>query len=432
MHNQTAHWLRRPLGWTGALTLSILAIGGCSDNPSAPDVAGDETTTAEARGGGPGAQGADQVYEFAPPVFDIAAAPNGNIFLAETVNPGLNPAPGEVISTVKEIVTTGAGGVRTVVDIATVSAEGPGLGSPINGLEMVGRGSFFATSGALDLAVGAGLWRVSPGGARLVADIEAFETNNDPDALEGPRWKTPACEVPGGFSAGPQSNPYHLTQHSGSTALVADAAGNTVLSARTNGQVDWVAVLTPPTPSGSSSSDPADWLVQFPLDADTDCYVQPVPTSVAIGPDGDYYVGELTGSTAFDIGIPGATVAATGLARVWRIDAGARNVVCPSPSCEQVLSGFTSIIDVAFGPDGRLYVVEYDEAGWWGVAVLGSPTGGTITACDVSGGPCEIIEANLDLPSAITFDKRGSLWVLENNIGLPFVGSGAPTVRRLN
>ncbi len=421
MQNRQAHSLTWPLGWVGALTLSLLVAAGCSDNPSAPDTTGDETTTADARGGGPGgggpgAQSTDQVYEFAPPVFDIAAAPNGNILVAETVFPVVAIGEGGTMTTVKEIRRTGrAGGIRDVAEITTVP------GSAINGLEMIGAQNFFATTGGKDRAFGTGVYHVTPGGQRLIADIEAFETENDPDANEGPRWKTPACEFnpDAGFSAGPHSNPYHVARLGGGSALVADAAGNTLLEVNLNGQLDLVAVFTPPVADGSSSDDPADWMVLFPLSEDVDCYVQPVPTSVAVGSDGGYYVGELTGVTPADIGIgPSPT---TGLSRVWRIEPGARNVTCPSADCQQVLGGFTSIIDVAFGPDGMLHVVEYDEANWFAATELGAPADGTINACDVDTGDCSVVEGGLTLPSAITFDKWGDLWLLENNLAVPTV-----------
>lgn len=395
-----------------ALVIGILLpMTGCEDTPSNPEVGG---LALQARAGTP-----DGPHELSPPVFGIAAAPNGNILVAETVFPGIQPGAGTSTTIIKEI---HKGGMREVAEVATPE------GSPVNGLAAVGQGNLFVTSGGLDLAVAAGVWRVSRGGARLVGDIEAFETARDPDALEGPQWKHPSCEgAP--FSAGPQSNPYHLTAVSGGTVLVGDAAGNTVLSVTASGEVDWVAVVTPPTETGGSSSDPADWMVLFPLDAATDCYVQPVPTSVAIGPDGDYFVGELTGVTPADIGLGGG--ATTGLSRVWRIEAGARHVVCPSADCQMVLSGFTSIIDLAFGPDGMLYVVEYDEQGWF-TAVGGAVSSGNIHACDVESVSCATAADGLALPSAIAFDKRGDLWVLENNLGIPGVGDGVPTVRRLD
>ncbi len=183
--------------------------------------------------------------------------------------------------------------------------------------------------------------------------------------------------------------------------LVADAAANDILHVQANGTVDWVAVLTPvDLPPGQI--DP-----------------QPVPTSVAIGPDGAYYVGELTG-------FPGTP----GLARVWRIAPGSRHVFCPSTACALVASGFTSIMDLAFGPDGTLYVVEFDEAGWLGVEDNGfakTPAGGTVNACNVGTGVCSIVASNLSLPTAIAVDKTGGLWIVEHGTIL-FAGAH---VRRL-
>jgi hypothetical protein len=86
-----------------------------------------------------------------------------------------------------------------------------------------------------------------------------------------------------------------------------------------------------------------------------------------------------------------------------------------------VVDGLTSVIDLAFGPDGYLYVVEYDANGWLAATALGNAAGGTIRRCDVSTGECEIVESGILFPSAITFDKRGVLWLLENNLIAPMV-----------
>lgn len=48
------------------------------------------------------------------------------------------------------------------------------------------------------------------------------------------------------------------------------------------------------------------------------------------------------------------------------------------------------------------------------------PAGGTILACDVAAAPidrsdCDDVAENLDFPRAITFDKWGDLWLLEND-----------------
>ncbi len=382
----------------------FLLLTACEEAPLTPEKSESGIVSAAASHRGAGTHNAS--YTFSGPVIDIAATPNGSILIAETVFPGNEPAKGQSTSIIKEI---GKGTVQKVVEIQTIK------GSPINGLATVGRRSFYATSGALDRATGGKLFHVTQRGAREVADIGAFERAHDPDATFGPQWKDPRCEVDP-FTPGPQSNPYHLTMLSGSTALVADAAGNTLLSVKRNGKIELVALFTPPTEDGSGSTNSADWLVRFELDDGTDCYVQPVPTSVAIGPDGDYYVGELTGVVAE--GLP------TGLSRVWRIEEGARNVVCPSENCQVVASGFTSVIDLAFGPDDKLYVVEYDENSWL-APFIQLIAGGTISSCDVDDDTvtCSVVAGpdELTLPGAITFDKRGNLWVLESNIINPAV-----------
>ncbi len=67
--------------------------------------------------------------------------------------------------------------------------------------------------------------------------------------------------------------------------------------------------------------------------------MQSVPTSVAIGPDGAFYVTEFTG-------FPFPQKAA----RIYRLEDG---------NLEVFLDGFTNLIDLAFAPNGDLYVLEY-------------------------------------------------------------------------
>ncbi|MDZ7692257.1 MAG: ScyD/ScyE family protein [Balneolaceae bacterium] len=325
--------------------------------------------------------------DFSPVTYDIDAAPDGSILVTEN-------------NMVKEIRD---GEVSNLIEIPTIP------GSPVNGVETVGRQSYFITSGGLDLAAGAGVWHVTGQNAQLIGDIEAFETQNDPDAFEGPQWKDPACEEDPnqGFSAGPQSNPYHLKSISGSKVLVADAAGNSLLSVEKNGNIDWVAVFTPPVDENG------DRRILFSLPGGTDCYVQPVPTSVDIGPDGAVYVGELTGAPA----VPGWS-------RIWRIASGASNVTCPSADCSLAFDGLTSVIELEFGPDGLLYVVEYDANGWL-AATTGNAAGGTIKTCDIDTGDCKTLFTDLPFPTAITFDKWKDLYLLESNIS-------APSVRKLD
>lgn len=366
------------------LATAIFATGcGDRDAPTAPP----NTSSTEASFKVAPAPGSYD--DLGPAIWDIAAAPDGGILVAQN-------------ATILEIRKDGVEEIGTVPTVP---------GSPVNGVAPVGRASLFATSGGLDLAEGAGVWHVSKGRARLVGDIETYETEYDPDAFEGPMWKNQACEEDPaqGFTAGPQSNPYHLAAVDGGTVLVADAAGNSLLSVRKNGTVDWVAVFTPPV----DGSGEYRFLRPAVSDPAIDCYVQPVPNSVAIGPDGDWYVGELTGAPA-----------TPGWSRVWRIDEGSRHVTCPSSACEMVADGFTSIIDVEFGPDGWLYVVELDEASWLAAIGVVPPAGGTVNRCDPATGTCEVVASGLELPGAIAFDGKGEAWILENSFD--------PTVRMLD
>lgn len=356
----------------------------------------------------------DGPYEFAPPVFDIEAGPNGNLFVPMTVFP-ISEVPDEgatSTSTIAEIRQNGD--IRQIAEVTTVE------GSPVNGLAANGQGDFFVASGATDEAVGAGLWRVSWGGQRLVGDIEAFEVLNDPDLFAIGDWKDPACAAASGpFTPGPQSNPFRVTPVSGNTALVADAAGNTLLRVKGNREIEVVALFTPATADGTGSTDSEDWL-EFPFDGGTpddpsddptegNCFVQPVPDAVTVADDGAIYVGELTG------------VGALGVSRVWRIEPGTTEAVCPSADCEVVFSGFTSIIDMAFGPDGDLFVVENDENGWLTSLGIGTPAGGTVNRCDLVTGTCSEELTGLTFPTAITFDKWGDAWLLENSLVAPTV-----------
>ena len=356
-------------------------------------------------------------YEFAAPVFDISAAPNGNILVAETIfTSAAIPGEGETSeSVIKEI---GRRGVSTLTKVETVK------GAAINGLSAMGAKNFFAAAGGPDQAVGAKVYRINPGGQWVIGDIEAYEQAVDVDANKGVQWKNTLCEASDPFTAGPQSNPYHLTNYK-SDVLVADAAGNSLLSVNKDGGIDWVAVFTPPTNNGGSSTNPEDWMVLFSVPDAFTCYVQPVPTAVATGPGGDIYVGELTGVTPTDIGLEegGKT---TGLSRVWRIDSGARNVNCPSDDCEVVVDGLTSIIDIEIGPDGWLYLIEYDKNGWFTATDADgpSPAGGTIKRCDPETGTCETLEGDesfLLYPGALAFDKWDKLWLLERNIANPAI-----------
>ena len=159
------------------------------------------------------------------------------------------------------------------------------------------------------------------------------------------------------------------------------------------------ATVNPDCPAGPSS------ICSLPETA----AASPGVTSVAIGPDGAYYVGELTGFPA-----------PVGTSRVWRIEPDARHARCGvSPDCSVVAEGFTSIVDLAFDASGRLNVVELDEASWVALEVTGNPIGGTINACELSPDTnlyddCQVVAAGLPAPVAITIDRTDQVHYLNN------------------
>ena len=314
----------------------------------------------------PAAAGAKAQVDFASPLFGLATAPDGSLLVADA----------------------GQGVVAIKHGASTLAAPLPG----ITDVGAIGNGSFYATTGLGDAETGARLWRVSNGRVAEVADLGAFETAVNPDGIEPP-----------------DSNPFDLAVLNGGGVLVADAGGNSILYVDNRGAVDWVVTL----PTELESTANAKSLVGCPNVADPEhafvCGLpeqiptQPVATSVAIGPDGAAYVSELKG-------FPGPLAAS----RIWRVEPGTFHAACGTdPGCEVVADGFTSIVDLSFGPDGTLYVTEIDESSFLAVELGGAgSTGGTVNACGWGSFPldCEAIATGLSMPTATTVGGDGTLY----------------------
>jgi hypothetical protein len=176
---------------------------------------------------------------------------------------------------------------------------------------------------------------------RKVADLGAYAAAHpDPNDLE---------DNPG------DSNPYGLASVGDGSVLVADAAANAIRRVWRSGHIETVAQL--PVQNISTAHIPGGGLPPT-LDAEA------VPTSVAVGPDGAWYVAELKGFPF----TPGAS-------RIWRIKPGTHDVTCDpaaakTASCSLYVSALTSIIDITFGKKA-LYVLELAKGGV--AAVEGDP-----------------------------------------------------------
>jgi sugar lactone lactonase YvrE len=240
------------------------------------------------------------------------------------------------------------------------------------------------------------VFRVTEGGEpEAVADFAAYETENNPDA-----------DQPGNQE--PDSNLNSLAP-TADGLVVADAGANTLYSLDpSSGEISVVAIFPvvmmdmpapPRAPAGSpeaagaSSAAPASPAAAASAAAPPQIPMDPVPTSVVVGPDGAYYVGQLTG---FPFPPGGASV--------FR--------VTPEGEVSTYASGFTNVIDVAFGTDGSLYVLEIARDGLLSADPAAGPPAGGLWRVPPDGGTPERIEVEgLVMPGGMAAAPDGSLYI---------------------
>ena len=235
------------------------------------------------------------------------------------------------------------------------------------------------------------LYRATNGTLRPLADIAAYQqTDPDPYNLAG----DPA-----------ESNPFGVAALRDGSVLVSDAAANDLLRVYPNGRIETVARLKPrivavpdelPDESDGEPLPPAGTML--PSEA--------VATSVTVGPDGYYYVGELRGFPA-----------TPGKSQIWRIAPDSVDAVCDplAPAtgpCRRYADGFTSIVDLEAGSDGSLYVVELVKRSWlqWELGLATPPVGGLFRIPPGGGSPTELAPGELILPAGVAVGK-GAVYV---------------------
>ena len=207
------------------------------------------------------------------------------------------------------------------------------------------------------------------GGHFKIADLWKFENEFNPDAEVGNDLV--------------DSNPVDVYADHG-RFFVADAGGNSLLRVGRWGRISPVSIFPnrdepnpfPPPPAGP----PLPPIIPM----------QAVPTGVVKGPDGALYVSQLTG---FPFPVGGANV--------YRVDPW-------SGKTTVYASGFTNIIDLDFGRDGTLYVLEIDHDS----LLFGTADGG-LHKVPWRGKPkqIELPAGTLTHPGGVAVGKRGDLFV---------------------
>jgi hypothetical protein len=191
--------------------------------------------------------------------------------------------------------------------------------------------------------------RFKPNGSwHYVDDIAGYEEANNPDGNV------------------PDSNPYAILAQPGGR-VVTDAGGNDLLRVGANGDISTLAVF-PARPGRSTDS---------------------VPTSVTVGPDGAYYVGELSGAP-FNIND----------SHVYR--------VVPGQPPQTYGPTFSFIIDLAWGPDGHLYVLQF-------ASQPGNSGPGILYRLESNGTKTPVV-TGLVAPGGLAFGPDGALYVSNKSV----------------
>jgi len=250
----------------------------------------------------------------------LTFASDGSLYIAEAGIPG-GAGPSTIIRGVPNVFTETGSVTRYFNGTQSRVLEGLPSIYATNTLETNGPNDVtFGANGRLYVTIGAGL------------DPSVRATDLSPDGINlgrvayvGGAFDVAGYEAAQNPAGGPlDSNPWRTVAHNGGL-VVTDAGGNSLLSIAANGAISTIAIFPGRDIGGG-----------FPSDA--------VPTGLAVGTDGNFYVGQLTGFPF----TPGAS-------QVYRVEA--------NGSMSVFATGFTQISSLAFGSDGSLYVLEYDSNG---------------------------------------------------------------------
>lgn len=303
----------------------------------------------------------------------LAFGPDGGLYVAEAGRGGTStacaPAPDPPFANrcygpsgaITRILAVGdqrrvVVGLPSIAAASGGNAQGPadidfGLGAAWITIGFAGNPALRAPLEAVGAQMGRLVRINSIGQPETLLDLSAYEAAANPD---------------GGAI---DSNPFGLKILS-SGAYYADAGANAVMRISLTGAISTFAVFPNRQPFPGTPT------------------VQAVPTSVAVAPNGDVYVGELTGAPFI-----------VGAARVYRIPAG-------GGTPEVVATGFTNIIDITFGADGRGYVLEHDVDG-----IIAPGVEGRLTRLNANGTQTVVASTGLVKPGGVAIGPDNAAYV---------------------
>jgi hypothetical protein len=252
--------------------------------------------------------------------------------------------------------------------------------------ETTGESDFGSAGALLGTFVRYGLLTEGPW---VRAKFGPFEATHNPDKGAG-------SGVEFGQESAIDSDPYSYVPFDGGY-VIADAAANDLLYLGPLGNITVLAVFptipetAPPGSLGPEQTTPV------PVTA------QAVPDTVAVGPDGALYVGEL-GGFPFN----------TGTSSIYR--------VVPGHAPTLYASGFTAISDIAFDSSGRMLVLEIDQAGLLDPAAeTGLPTPGALIGIHPDGSKSLLASTGLEYPTGLAVSPHGHVYVSNYGV-LPATG----------
>jgi len=302
---------------------------------------------------------------------------DGNLLIAEAGRGALKPsasncfigpegqncagATGSVSSVHKPWFTTNAMPHRIVKGLLSAAAPDGGSATGSDGVSSQ-HGSVLIQETHLPTIPGVPNWqsgqllKLRGGHLSAVASISNVELTQNPDGLQV------------------DTDPYAVLSLGHKTSVSTDAAGNDLVLVK-NGKASPFTVF----PQHGCGGAPTPG-----------CDQDSVPTSLAWGPGGKLYVGELA---HFE----------PGEARVWKVSPssgkllgyyGKGGTICPNDT-----AGFSTITGITFGDDGSLYVSE----------LFGGATGqGDVVKISPK---CVRTSVSVPLPAGLATDHRGNLYV---------------------